>query len=217
MITAQQARVKQAQSQLNELLAGTRSEVIEAQKAALKQLQSRLASLELDLEKSVLKAPFSGKVSQRYLDLGTAVSSGQAIVRLVQVEQVKAHIGIPASLTSQIKIGEVQSIQVGQKSYRAKVDSFLPELDKATRTITVVLKLEDAASKTLTAGQIVNWQLKQKISTSGYWLPTTALVRGIRGLWSVYILGTVPGGFEVERQDVEVLYTDGNGFWYGEP
>ncbi|MBD2253230.1 efflux RND transporter periplasmic adaptor subunit [Nostoc parmelioides] len=209
VITAQQARVKQAQSQLNELLAGTRSEVIEAQKAALKQLQSRLASLELDLEKSVLKAPFSGKVSQRYLDLGTAVSSGQAIVRLVQVEQVKAHIGIPASLASQIKIGEVQSIQVGQKSYRAKVDSFLPELDKATRTITIVLKLEDAASKTLTAGQIVNWQLKQKISTSGYWLPTTALVRGIRGLWSVYILGTVPGGFEVERQDVEVLYTDG--------
>lgn len=208
-VNSQQARVKQAQSQLDELLAGTRSEVIEAQQAALKQLQSRLTSLELDLEKSVLKAPFSGKVSQRYLDLGTAVSSGQAIARLVQVEQVKAHVGIPASLTSQIKIGEVQSIQVGQKSYRAKVTSFLPELDKATRTITVVLKLEDAASKTLTAGQIVNWQLGQKISASGYWLPTTALVRGIRGLWSVYILGTVPGGFQVERQDVEVLYTDG--------
>ncbi|MBD2203714.1 efflux RND transporter periplasmic adaptor subunit [Calothrix sp. FACHB-1219] len=209
VISAQQARVKQAQSQLDELLAGTRQEVIEAQQATLKQLESRLASLDIDLEKSVLKAPFSGKISQRYLDLGTAVSSGQAIVRLVQIDQVKAHIGIPASLTSQIKIGEVQSIQVGETSYRATVASFLPELDKATRTITVVLKLEDAASKTVTTGQIVNWPLQQKIPASGYWLPTTALVRGIRGLWSVYILGTVPGGFEVERRDVEILYTDG--------
>ena len=211
VISRQQARVREAQSQLDELLAGTRIETIEAQQATVKQLESRLASLDIDLEKSVLKAPFSGKISQRYLDRGTVVSPGQNVVRLIQVEQVKAHIGIPSSLASQVKIGEVQSIQVDQKSYRATVTSILPELDEATRTITVVLKLEDSASRAVTAGQIVNWQLEQTIPASGYWLPTTALVRGIRGLWSVYILGEALGdrGWEIERRDVEILYTDG--------
>ena len=124
---------------------------------------------------------------------------------------MKAHVGIPASLTSKIKIGEVQSIEAGSKSYRATVASILPELDEATRTITVVLQLEDTASRTLSAGQIVNLQLKQSVSASGYWLPTTALVRGIRGLWFVYILGKAQGnqGFQVERRDVEILYTEG--------
>ncbi len=211
VIAMQQARLREAQSQLDELLAGTRIEVIEAQQATVKELESRLVSLDIDLEKSVLKAPFAGKISQRYLDRGTVVSPGQTVVRLVQVEQVKAHIGIPASVTSQVKIGEVQSLQVGQKSYQAKVASILPELDEATRTVTVVLKLEDTTSQDVTAGQIVNWQLEQTIPTSGYWLPTTALVRGIRGLWSVYILGEAQGneGWEVERRDVEILYTDG--------
>ncbi len=89
VISRQQARVREAQSQLDELLAGTRIETIEAQQATVKQLESRLASLDIDLEKSVLKAPFSGKISQRYLDRGTVVSPGQNVVRLVQVEQWK--------------------------------------------------------------------------------------------------------------------------------
>lgn len=210
-IAAQQAKVREAQSQLDDLLAGTRSEVIDAQQATIKQLESRLSSLDIDIEKSVLKAPFSGQISQRVVNLGTAVSSGQAVVRLIQIEQMKAHIGIPASLTSAIKIGEVQSIEVDKKSYRARVVSILPQLESATRTITVVLKFEDTESGTLRAGQIVNWRLKKKVSVSGYWLPTKALVRGIRGLWSVYILGEPQGnqGFQVERRDVEILYTNG--------
>jgi RND family efflux transporter MFP subunit len=211
ILTQQQARVQQAQSQLDELLAGTRSEVIEAQKAAIKQLDSRLASIELDLEKTVLKAPFSGKIQERYLDQGTAVQAGQAVVRLVQLEGVKAHIGVPTSLTSEIKIGQPQTLKIGQKSYPATIKAILPELDSASRTVTVVFQLEGAGSRDVTTGQIVTWQWQQNIDTSGYWLPNTALVKGIRGLWSVYVLGdgNEAQGFVVERRDVEVLYTDG--------
>jgi len=217
ILTQQRARVKQAQSQLDELLAGTRREVIEAQKAAIKQLDSRLASIELDLEKTVLKAPFSGKIQKRYLDQGTAVQAGQGVVRLVQLDGVKAHIGVPTSLTSEIKIGQSQTLKIDQKSYSATVKAILPELDAASRTVTVVFQVKgagssgEATSPLLTTGQIVTWKWQQNINTSGYWLPSTALVKGIRGLWSIYVLGdgNAAQGFVVERRDVEVLYTDG--------
>jgi RND family efflux transporter MFP subunit len=217
ILTQQRARIKQAQSQLDELLAGTRREVIEAQKAAIKQLDSRLASIELDLEKTVLKAPFSGKIQKRYLDQGTAVQAGQGVVRLVQLDGVKAHIGVPTSLTSEIKMGQSQTLKIDQKSYSATVKAILPELDAASRTVTVVFQLKGSGSRgevtspLLTTGQIVTWQWQQNINTSGYWLPSTALVKGIRGLWSIYVLGdgNAAQGFVVERRDVEVLYTDG--------
>jgi multidrug efflux pump subunit AcrA (membrane-fusion protein) len=53
-------------------------------------------------------------------------------------------------------------------------------------------------------------ELAQTIAVSGYWLPTTALVRGVRGLWSCYVLGTSEqnDAFRVERRDVEVLHTE---------
>lgn len=211
VIMMQQAKVREAQSRVDELLAGTRVEVMDAQKATLQQLESRLANIEIDLEKSVLKAPFSGKISQRYLDQGTAVASGQSVVRLVQMDQVKAHIGIPASLQEKLKVGEVQSVEIGQKSFSAKVAAILPELDDTTRTVTVVLTLDNLTTQNAAVGEMVTWSLKQTIDTQGYWLPTTALVQGIRGLWSVYVLGESQGNevFEVERRDVEVLYTDG--------
>ncbi|WP_107669424.1 efflux RND transporter periplasmic adaptor subunit [Cyanothece sp. BG0011] len=211
VIMMQQAKVREAQSQLDELLAGTRLEVVDAQQATLKQLDSRLASIEIDLEKSVLKAPFTGKISQRYLDQGTTVSSGQSVVRLVQLDHMKAHIGIPASLQSKITVGEKQIVQIGEKSYPATISNILPEVDGTTRTVTVVLNLDDQGTQGVSAGQMVTWQLQQTLETEGYWLPTTALVRGIRGLWSVYVLGEAQGqeAFDVERRDVEILYTDG--------
>jgi hypothetical protein len=81
----------------------------------------------------------------------------------------------------------------------------------------VVFQLEggrgkgEVTSPEITTGQIVTWQWQQNIDTSGYWLPSTALVKGIRGLWSIYVLGdgNAAQGFVVERRDVEVLYTDG--------
>ncbi len=210
-IMMQQAKVREAQSQLNELLAGTRFEVIDAQNAVVKQLESRLNSLELDLEKSVLKAPFAGKISQRYLDRGTTVSSGQSVVRLVQLEEMKAHIGIPAALQSKIQRGERQWLNIGEKSYQATISNILPEVDGTTKTITVVLNLEAQAAREAAVGQMVTWQLEQTLETEGYWLPSTALVTGIKGLWSVYVLGETQGQetFAVERRDVEILYTDG--------
>jgi multidrug resistance efflux pump len=214
---SQQARVNEAQSQLDELLAGTRPEIIRQQQARVKQLDSRLASIELDLEKTVLQAPFSGKIQKRYLDQGMAVQAGQGVVRLVQLDGVKAHIGVPTSLTSEIKIGQSHTLKIDQKSYSATVKAILPELDSASRTVTVVFQLEggrgkgEVTSPEITTGQIVTWQWQQNIDTSGYWLPSTALVKGIRGLWSIYVLGdgNAAQGFVVERRDVEVLYTDG--------
>ncbi len=210
-----QARLNESQSQLDELLTGTRPEKIEAQQALLEQLDAKLASLELELEQSTLKAPFTGRIAKRFVDEGTVVSAGESIFTLVEAQTLEVHIGVPVNTANQIPLGSNQQLQIGARTYQAQVLSTLPQLDSATRTLTVVLGLEQSAAREVRAGQVARLKLSETIANSGYWLPTTALVRGVRGLWSCYVLGNSEilandpnKAFRVEQREVEVLQTE---------
>ena len=210
-----EARINEAQSQLDELLEGTRPEKIEAQQALLQQLDAKLASLELEQEQSTLKAPFTGTIANRLVDEGTVVSAGESIFTLVEANTLEANIGVPVNAANQIPLGSNQQLQIGVKIYRAQVLSTLPQLDSATRTLTVVLRLEQSAAKDVRAGQVARLKLRENIADSGYWLPTKALVKGVKGLWSCYVLGksefvnnSSKQAFRVEYREVEVLQTE---------
>ena len=212
-----QARLNETQSQLNELLTGTRPEKIEAQRALLQQLEAKLASLEIELAQSTLKAPFTGRIANRLVDEGTVVSGGQSIFTLVEDQDLEVHVGVHVNTFSQLPLGSTQQLQIGSKNYQAHVLSTLPQVDSTTRTLTVILNLDKLAAKEVRAGQVARLNLTETIFNSGYWLPTTALVRGVRGLWSCHVLRTSrrvasdpPNAFRVEQRELEVLHTQGD-------
>ncbi|MGD1913793.1 MAG: efflux RND transporter periplasmic adaptor subunit [Rivularia sp. (in: cyanobacteria)] len=214
-LNSKQANLESAQSKLNELLAGTRPEQIEAQEASIEQLDAKIASVEVELEKSILKAPFSGTISARLVDEGTVVAMGNPVFRLVEDGNLEAHVGVPVNAANKIKLGATLPVKIGEQNYSARVLSKLPELEQSTRTTTVILKLNPEAVGKVTSGQVVRLQLDEKISETGYWLPTTALVKGVRGLWSCYVLGEAEQSnqlnyFSVKRKDVEILHNIGD-------
>ncbi len=212
-----QARLSESQSKLNELLTGTRPEKIQAQKALLEQLDAKLASLAIELEQSTLKAPFTGRIANRFVDEGTVVSTGQPIFTIVEAQALEAHIGVPVNTAVKFPLGSKQQLQIGARKYQAQVLSILPQLNSASRTLTIVLSLEQSVAREVRPGQIARLKLSETIANSGYWLPTTALVRGVRGLWSCYVLenseivtSNSQKAFRVEQREVEVLQTEGD-------
>ena len=213
-----QAKVDAAQSRLDELLAGTRKEQIRAQRALTRQLDARLAAIEIELKKSALRAPFAGTISQRRSDEGTVVASGQPILRLVEDGALEARIGVPIHVAKALKPGSGQILQNGRETYRARVSALLPELDPTTRTVTVVLALDSSAAGKVVTGQMVRLRHEEMVEAAGFWVPTAALVKGVRGLWSLYVLvenhslrtETKDGRekmLRAQRRDVEVLHT----------
>lgn len=203
-------------SELEELLTGTRQEQIAAQQAAVKQLEANISEIEISIAKSTIEAPFSGIVAARRLDEGTVVNSGQSIVRLVEDVSPEVEIGVSVQVAAGLRTGSRHRVQIGQKSYDATIASILPEVNPATRTRTVVLNLSSTL-QAVTPQQIARLEIKRNVPTNGYWLPTTALVRGERGLWSCYTLleverqtgATQEQLYQVERRDVEVLHAEG--------
>ncbi|MEL6903412.1 MAG: HlyD family efflux transporter periplasmic adaptor subunit, partial [Cyanobacteria bacterium J06606_4] len=214
-------RLTQAQSQLTQLRNGTRQEQVTAQVAQVDQIDAQLEAIDIALDKSILFAPFTGEVAIRAIDEGTVVGNGQTAISLVENGVVEARIGLPVTVANILSPGEPQSVKVGNRTYAAVVKSRLPAIDEASQTVTVVLELEAADQAVMgeTARLIVNEQQ----AATGYWLPSTALIAGDRGLWSVYVLGepvskgrtegSTEGnaeGYRVARRDVEMLHTQGN-------
>ncbi|MGB3292510.1 MAG: efflux RND transporter periplasmic adaptor subunit [Phormidesmis sp.] len=203
------SRLQQAQSQLDELRNGTRQEQVSAQVAEVDQIDARIRAIDISLDKSVLLAPFSGKVSSRAVDEGTVVGSGQQVMTLVENGTVEVRVGVPADLSQRLAVGSRQTVQVGARTYPAAVTARLPVVDEASQTVTVILEL--AEDSDVTIGATARLLTDEQQRAAGYWLPSTALIAGDRGLWSVYVLSTDESDvYRVARRDVEVLHTEGD-------
>jgi multidrug efflux pump subunit AcrA (membrane-fusion protein) len=113
-------------------------------------------------------------------------------------------------VANQLQLGSSQTVQIDSQTYSATIKSILPEVDPDTRTQAIVLTLDRSAIAKISPGQTVRLNLTETIDTEGYWLPTGALSRGIRGLWTCYVLtqpdDTKPEVYEIEQQSVEILH-----------
>ena len=205
-------RLHQAQSQLEALRNGTRQEQISAQIAQVEQIDARIRAVDVSLDKSVLYAPFSGRVSQRMVDEGAVLGGSQPLMRLVESRAMEAKIGVPEQVAQRLTLGESRAVQVGASAYRAVGTAKLPEVDEDSQTVTVVLEMASDSDLTdeLTIGATASLAVNEQQTASGYWVPSTALIAGERGLWSVYVLSLANDGegYRVARRDVELLHSE---------
>ena len=199
------AREDVVQRQLDEMLAGTRVEKIAAQRARLAQLDAQRTEIAHDMEDTQVVAPFAGRVAARFVDEGSIVAAGTPVLEVMDDTNVEAWIGLPPSAALALQVGQQHELMIAGKPVRATVQSLAPDVRRTTRTRNVILRLE---ANTLGAlpGQVVRLAVTEQVEEPGYWVPTTALTRGTRGLWSL---------FKVENQvvarcDVEVLDTVGS-------
>jgi multidrug efflux pump subunit AcrA (membrane-fusion protein) len=215
-------RLAAAQSQLEEVQNGARIEQINAQAAAVAQIEASILDLEITIAKSNLTAPFRGVIGERNLDEGSVAQSGQAIVRLVESANPELEIGVPFSVAATLKVASNQTVEIGDRTYAATVIAIKPETNLQTRTSTVVLKLQSSSQGAKKAsantanfampksGEIARLKVSQTEQIQGFWLPTTALSRGERGLWSCFAIARDGDAYRVEKRDVEVLHTEGD-------
>ncbi|MEM1366990.1 MAG: HlyD family efflux transporter periplasmic adaptor subunit [Cyanobacteria bacterium P01_H01_bin.15] len=204
------ARLDRANSQLDELLNGTRPEQVAAQRAVVQQLEASIVNADVDIDKSTLKAPFEGVISAQQVDEGTVVAAGQSVVRLMEKAAPEARIGLPVGTANRLATGDTVNVNLGDQYYPATVTSTLPEVDPNTRTQIVVFQLESSAISDTNPGQTVRVELTETIPTQGFWLPLTALTQDVRGLWSAYtvVADKMNGIYRVQSKALEIIHQE---------
>ncbi|MFO0940908.1 MAG: efflux RND transporter periplasmic adaptor subunit [Pirellulales bacterium] len=208
-VKGKQEALKAAQNGLDELIAGTRDEQLRAQRAVLTELEAAQEQMKVQLDESVLRAPFAATVSERYLDPGSVCSPGVPVVRLVAVGAPEAWIGLPPEYLNYISIGQQFKLNVGKQQFSAKVKSILPEMDAGTRTNTVVFELLEGDNSSL-FGQVAEIELSKPIQETGFWLPMSAIVKGDQGLWAALALEETDSEqpSKLLKRELEVIHVE---------
>ncbi|MCU0719546.1 MAG: efflux RND transporter periplasmic adaptor subunit, partial [Pirellula sp.] len=211
-LKAKEQMLQVARNTLSELQEGTRSEQIAAQKAMLSEILAAESELKVQLNESTIVAPFSGVVSDRFLEKGAISSPGVPILRLVEANMPEAWVGVSPEYIEQLQDVTDPELVVQGEGYKGRIKSILPELDKASRTKTVVFELDTSNGPEL-FGQTVSIEVFREVQDRGFWLPQTALVKGDHGLWGAFALEQTSDSeeeqkFVIKKQELEVLQVD---------
>jgi membrane fusion protein (multidrug efflux system) len=158
--------------------------------AALDDARSSLvaAKSQVDLSRSQveflkIKAPFAGTIASLPPSLGSYLQTGQVIAKLIDATALEADFAVPFDLAGTIAIGSrftVRAIGPVAWSAQATVTSVDPEVDRATRTIRLHGRLENADLK-IRPGSIVRIELVTAERPDAIAVPETAVLTSLAG------------------------------------
>lgn len=174
--------------------------------ARKKAVQAELASIALQLEKTELRAPFTGTVAERYVSQGSVVSPGVPVLSVIQQERAQAHIGIPTELARNLVIGRHYEVELNDSLYSLPLLGLRADVNAQTRATTAVFELPPNTGAF--SGEPVGLALRETLPAQGGWLPMSALLEGERGLWNVLRIEQRGNKHYAEREVVEILELD---------
>jgi membrane fusion protein, multidrug efflux system len=113
--------------------------------------KARLSSAEKQLDKTVVRAPFNGVVSERPANLGDVLQSGNPILTVIDPTTLKFDGAIPAEDREGVKVGTPVSFTVSGTSapITGHVSRMNPALDPATRQVRVTVAVPNEGGRLL--------------------------------------------------------------------
>lgn len=221
----QQAQLKEAQAQLALVESSLKREAALKQKgftaeqrmdelraerlvliASIDRLKAGLEAAQLRLEKSALRAPFDGVVSERYRDVGSVTKDGEPVIQLIETGTLEALVGVPARLAASLEIGQNYDLTIAGQPRVGRLIAASSDVSFSTRTVALRFAV---SGEDLLDGQLAVLQLAEGHEAAGYWLPAAALTDGLRGLWYVYAAEPAEQGLHrIAAINVRVLHVE---------
>ncbi len=127
----------------------TRQRLTAAQ-TGLNVADARLASARLTLDKSTLRAPWSGRVSGRWAEAGDYLQPGQPVVELVSDRKLKVRAPVAAPDAPLIKLGMPVEVTVegfGTEIFRGEIVRVGATLDIASRTLQLEAEIDNSEGR----------------------------------------------------------------------
>jgi membrane fusion protein (multidrug efflux system) len=184
---------------------------------ALVTLQTKQASAhttETKIDYMAIKAPFSGRLGIRQVNVGEYVQPGTPIVNLQDTSLLFVDFSLPETDLPKLETGlavEVRSDAYKGQVYTATISAISPQIDPNSRNVDVRARL-DATAKPLAPGMYAELTIVTRETAKVVQLPVVAVTYSLYGDL-IYVIGESadaddgPSGkrFKVEQRAVEVL------------
>jgi membrane fusion protein (multidrug efflux system) len=110
-------------------------------------LRDTQAKKQLELEKSVIRAPFDGLILERNKSRGEWVSPGQSVCRLASVQDVMVQVALSENLMPYVQVGQWLTFVVNamDREFRGKVRTIVPDVDVQSKTFDIKIGIDYVA------------------------------------------------------------------------
>jgi membrane fusion protein, multidrug efflux system len=169
--------------------------------------------IKAQIDKTEIRAPFSGVVGLRSVSEGSYVTTSTVMARLQNFNSIKVDFSIPERYSASVKTGDDLEFKISGSSnvFKAKVYAIEPKIDPGTRTLQI-RAICSSTYKELIPGAFANVELNLKQTSDAILIPTVSIVPELKGQ-KVYLYKSgivVPQNVELgTREETRVQIVSG--------
>lgn len=175
--------------------------------------QAQVQLIQAQLSKTIVRAPFSGKIGLRSISKGSYISPNTLIAQLVNTSQLKITFSIPEKYAQTMKVNQTLTFTTsGSKdTYKATIYAIEPAIEIESRTLRIRAITNNNDGK-LIPGTFANVSLPLEKLQNALLVPTEALIPIQNGKKIFVVENGKAKEIIVEtgaRTDKEILITSG--------
>ena len=152
-------------------------EALDVQAGAVDRLEARVQEVQARLNKSIIRAPFSGTAGLREVSPGAYVKAGADIVMLENLSSIKVDFRIPEVHLSRVERNQPVVLRVDAfpgEEFQGRVYAVQPVVDEQTRTVLMRARVTNKGFK-LKPGMFVRVALTMATRPNAITVPEEAL------------------------------------------
>lgn len=165
---------------------------LERAEANARSAAAALAVLQLQIARSVVRAPFGGVVGQRFVNVGDYVTTGTRLLTLQTVDPQRAVIEVPERHAIRLRPGQTVAFTVAAdpgRTFNATVDFIDPVVQTANRTIMVKARAPNP-NRILRPGMFIEARLATATRMNAIVVPEDA----VQPLRTANVVWVIDGG-----------------------
>lgn len=145
-------------------------------------LRAEVSLINAQIEKTEIRAPFTGKLGLKYVSDGSYITPNSRIATLQDIDPIKIDFSIPERYASQIEVGNkvTFTVQGIDEELIAEVYAKEPRIDTDTRTLQVRARSTNPDGKLL-PGAFADLELTLQTIENAKMIPTISLVPELQG------------------------------------
>jgi RND family efflux transporter MFP subunit len=127
-----------------ELRARTATSALEVSQARVSEQRARVRQLQTTLGQTEIRAPFAGRVAERFVDPGALVGPGTSIARLISGGDLMVRAAVPPEEARRLSAGSRVTARVRDLGIAVpgRIERIAPEVDTASQMVFVEARLE---------------------------------------------------------------------------
>ena len=142
-----------------------------------KQTEANVGEIRATIDRKTIRAPFSGVLGIRQVNLGQYLAAGSPIVPLQSLNPIYVNFSVPQQLVGQVKVGhkvQLTADSLPGVEFTGRVNAIDSVVDEATRNVQVQATLANPEGK-LHPGMFVQVDVGVGASSSVFALPASAI------------------------------------------